>query len=100
LLSILQRLIAAMPRDTTLTLNGERATRNIRLQIHALTKAIPPEVWTALSKSLRAEIPDPADLRLYVAQEIIAAHGGALAVSDDAKAGVLCTITLPLDTKA
>jgi hypothetical protein len=41
-------------------------------------------------------MPEAADLRRYVAQEIMAAHKGEMVVSDAAKAGMLYTITLPL----
>ena len=61
---------------------------------------IPPEVWAALQVSLQAKTPEAADLRRYVAQEIITAHGGEMVVSDAAKAGMLCTIALPLGTTA
>jgi signal transduction histidine kinase len=95
---ILQRLIDAVPQDATLTLSGGRTSCHLQLQIQALNKPLAPQVWGALQQSLRGKIPDPADLGMYVAQEIIAAHGGQLSVSNDARAGVLCTITLPLDT--
>jgi signal transduction histidine kinase len=98
LLNILQLLIDSSPRNATLTLSAGRSSHHIQLQIHDSHKAIPPEVWAGLQGALRGKIPDPADLRTYVAQEIITAHGGEIAVSDGAKAGMLCTITLPLDT--
>jgi signal transduction histidine kinase len=98
LLNILQLLIEASPRNATLTLSAGRSSHHIRLQIHDPHKAIPPEVWAGFPVSPRGKIPDPADLRTYVAQEIITAHGGEIAVGDDAKAGKLCTIRLPLDT--
>jgi signal transduction histidine kinase len=97
LLNILQLLIDSSPRNATLTLSAGRSSHHVQLRLHDSNKAVPPEVWAGLQGSLRGEIPDPADLRTYVAQEIITAHGGEIAVSDDAKAGMLCTITLPLD---
>ena len=98
LLNVLQLLIEAVSRAATLTVSGGRTNYHVQLRIHDPNTAIPPEVWAALQVSLRAKMPEPADLRTYVAQEIIAAHGGEIAVSDDAKVGRLCTITLPLAT--
>ena len=98
LLNILQLLIEAMPRDATLTLSGGRTSCHVQLYIHDMETVIPPEVWAALQVSQRAKIPEAADLRKYVAQEIITAHGGEITVSDAATSGMLCTIVLPLGT--
>ena len=98
LLNILQLLIEAMPRGATLTLSGGRTSCHVQLHLHDLKNAIPPEVWAALQVSPRAKLPEAADLRNYVAQEIITAHGGEVAVSTAAKSEMLCTIALPLGT--
>jgi PAS domain S-box-containing protein len=98
LLNILQLLIEAMPRDATLTLSGGRTSCHVQLYIHDPENVIPPEVWAALQVSPGAKIPEAADLRKYVAQEIITTHGGEIAVSDAATSGRLCTIALPLGT--
>jgi PAS domain S-box-containing protein len=100
LLNILQLLIEAMPQNATLTLSGSRTSCHVHLYIRDLDKVIPPEVWAALQISLQAKTLTAADLRRYVAQEIIAAHEGEMAVSDTPKAGMQCTITLPLGTTA
>jgi len=72
----------------------------VQLHIHDPGKVIPSEVWAALQISLQAKTPEVADLRRYVAQEIITAHGGEMVVSDGAKGGMLCTIVLPLGMTA
>ncbi len=100
LLNILQLLIEAMPQETTLALCCERTSCQVQLHIHDPGKVIPPDVWAALRISLQAKTPEVADLRRYVAQEIITAHGGKVVVSDGAKAGMLCTIVLPLGMTA
>jgi PAS domain S-box-containing protein len=96
LLNLLLVLIDAMPPEATLTLSGGRTTAHVQLYIRDLSRAIPPSVWEALQVSSRAKMPEAADLRRYVAQEIMAAHKGEMVVSDAAKAGMLYTITLPL----
>ena len=100
LLNILQLLIEAMPQNATLTLSAKRTSCHVQLHIHDLGKVIPPEVWAALQTSAQAETLAAADLRRYVAQEIIRAHEGEMTVSDRAEAGTQCTITLPLGTMA
>jgi PAS domain S-box-containing protein len=100
LLNILQLLIEAMPPDSNLTLSGGRTGCRVHLHIRDLGKMIPPEVWAALQTPLRARTPEAADLRRYVAQEIITAHGGEIAVSEMPKTRMRCTITLPQGTAA
>jgi signal transduction histidine kinase len=89
-----------MPQDATLTLGGSRTISHVQLYIRDPGKVIPPEVWAALQVSPPAKMLEAADLRRYVAQEIITVHGGEIVVSDAAKAGMLYTITLPLGTSA
>jgi nitrogen-specific signal transduction histidine kinase len=93
---MLQILFEAVPRHTTLTLKGGRTSAHIHLQIHDLNRVIPPEVSAVLQRSLRATTPEPTDLRPYIAQTIVAAHGGEITICHDAKASLLCTVTLPL----
>jgi len=100
LLNILQLLIEAMPQETTLALSCERTSCHVQLHIHDPGEVIPPKVWAALQISLQAKTPEVGDLRKYVAQEIITAHGGEVVVSDAAKAGMRCTIVLPLGMTA
>jgi PAS domain S-box-containing protein len=100
LLNLLQLLIEAIPPDSNLTLSGGSMGCHAHLHIRDLGKAIPPEVWAAFQTPLRAKAPEAADLRRYVAQEIITAHGGGMAVSETPETGMQCTITLPQGTKA
>jgi PAS domain S-box-containing protein len=100
LLNILQLLIEAMPQDATLTLGGRRTTSHMQLYIRDPGKVIPPELWATLQVSPPSKMLEAADLRRYVAQEIITVHGGEIVLSDEVKAGMLYTITLPLGTSA
>jgi K+-sensing histidine kinase KdpD len=61
---------------------------------------IPPEVWAAFQTPPWARTHEAADLRRYMAQEIITAHGGEMAVSETPETGMRWTITLPQGTKA
>jgi PAS domain S-box-containing protein len=100
LLNILQLLIEVMPQDATLALSCERTSCHVQLHICDPGKVILPEMWAALQNSLQEKTPEVSDLRRYVAQEIIAAHGGELVVSDGVQAGMMCTIVLPLGMTA
>jgi PAS domain S-box-containing protein len=100
LLNMLQLLTEVMPPETTLALSCERSNCHVQIQIRDPAKVIPPQVWGTLQSSLQAETLGAADLRRYVVQEVITAHGGELVVRDAAKAGMLCTIVLPLGRQA
>ena len=101
LFTITQRLIEAMPQDGTLTLDGRRTISHLHLRIRDLGRAIPADAWAALRTSLRATNPErEVDFGVYVAREIITAHGGEVTVTDEPGTGMLCTVTLPLGTTA
>jgi signal transduction histidine kinase len=100
LLNILRPLVEAMPQNTTLSLSAERTDCRVQLQIGDHARVIPPEVWAALQTPLHNMASETADLQKFVAQEIIAAHGGSLQIRDTAEAGVSCTIALPVGTTA
>jgi signal transduction histidine kinase len=58
---------------------------------------VPAEAWAAFRIALQATNPGAGlDFSVYVAREIITAHGGEVAVTDEPGTGVLCTVTLPL----
>jgi PAS domain S-box-containing protein len=96
LANILQRLIDAMPRGGTLTLSGGRSASHLYLSIRDGAKEIPSAAWAAISASMQATNPEAIDLSVYVAREIIAAHGGEVAVTHAPGTGMACTMTLPL----
>jgi|SoiMethySBSTD1v2_1073268.scaffolds.fasta_scaffold375703_1 two-component system, NtrC family, sensor histidine kinase AtoS len=100
LFNIMQRLIEAIPENGTLTLAGQRTTSHLHLGIHDTGKTIPTDAWAALRTALQTMNPEAGlDFGVYVAREIIAAHGGEVAVTDVPGTGMVCTVTLALDTQ-
>ena len=96
LLNMVQQVIEAMPLGENLTLRGWRTSSHVHLTVHhsgknLQTKALPQPL--RLSKTTAVE---PAHLRLYVAQEIVTAHGGVFEASSAAGEGTTFTITLPI----
>lgn len=101
LFNIMQRLIEALPRDGTLTVRGRRTTSHVHLGIHDIGKTVPADAWAALRTSLQATNPEgEVDFGVYVAREIIAAHGGEVTVNEAPDTGMRCTVTLPLGITA
>jgi signal transduction histidine kinase len=99
LFNIIQRLIEAMPQDGSLIVQGRRTISHVHLYIHDHENAVPADVWGALQASLQAIDPEVGvNFGAYVAREIIMAHGGEVAVTDEPGAGMRCTVTLPLGT--
>jgi PAS domain S-box-containing protein len=96
LLNIMQHLIESMPQDATLTFSGRRTASDVQLYIRDLGKVIPAEKWAALQLSSQATTMEAVDLGKYLAQEIVTAHGGKVAVCDKSAEGKMCMITLPL----
>ena len=101
LFNIMQRLIEALPRDGTLTVHGRRTASHVHLSIHDIGKAVPAETWAALQTSLQATNPEgEVDFGVYVAREIITAHGGEVTVTEAPDTGMRCTVTQPLGITA
>jgi PAS domain S-box-containing protein len=101
LVNIMQQLIEALPRDGTLSVHGRRTTSHVHLSIHDTEKAVPAETWAALQTSLQATNPEgEVDFGVYVAREIITAHGGEVTVTEAPDTGMRCIVTLPLGITA
>ncbi len=99
LFNIIQRLIEAIPENGTLTLDGQRTMSHLHLGIHDIGKTVPADAWAALRTALQTTNPEAGlDFGVYVAREIIAAHRGEVAVTDAPGMGMICTVTLALDT--
>ena len=57
---------------------------------------IPPERLPQIFEPLHTTKPGGTGLRLYIVQEVVAAHGGQVAVQSTVGSGTTFTITLPL----
>jgi K+-sensing histidine kinase KdpD len=99
LFNIMQRLIEVIPETGTLTLHGQRTTSHLHLGIHDIGKGVPADAWAAFRTALQTTNPEAGfDFSLYVAREIIMAHGGEMVVTDATDTETICTVILPLGT--
>jgi len=95
--NIVQRVIEAIPEKGTLTIHGQRTISHLHLSIHDIDKVVQANAWAALRTALQATNPEAGlDFGVYVAREIITAHGGEVAVTDAPGIRMICTVTLPL----
>jgi PAS domain S-box-containing protein len=100
LFNIMQRVLETIPENGTFTLHGQRTISHLHLSIHDIGQVVPAEAWAAFRIALQATNPGAGlDFGVYVAREIITAHGGEVAVTDAPGTGTLCTVTLPLGTR-
>jgi PAS domain S-box-containing protein len=97
LFNIVQRVIEATSEKGTLTIHGRRTTSHLHLNIHDVDKVVQADAWAALRTALQMTNPETGlDFGVYVAREIITAHGGEVAVTDAPDIGMICTVTLPV----
>jgi signal transduction histidine kinase len=95
LVNVVQHAVEAMPRGGTLTLRGWRTPSHVHFAVHHTgdslkAQAMPQTFSSSPTAALAAE-----NLRLYVVQEIVAAHGGVLEASSASDEGTTFTMTLP-----
>src|SRR4029453_2112741 len=96
LVNLVHNAIDAMPQGGTLTLQGRRQAATVSLAVRDTGSGIPPEHLTQIFEPLHTTKPGGTGLGLYIVQEVVAAHGGQVAVQSTVGAGTTFTITLPL----
>jgi signal transduction histidine kinase len=96
LLNLMQNAMDAMPHGGTLTLRGRRQEATVHLDVGDTGVGIPPEQTTQIFEPLHTTKPGGTGLGLYIVQEVVAAHGGQVAVQSVVGQGSTFTITLPL----
>jgi two-component system sensor histidine kinase HydH len=96
LLNLVHNAMEAMPQGGTLTLRGRRQATMVHLDVHDTGLGIPPERFARIFEPLHTTKPGGTGLGLYIVQEVIAAHGGQVAVQSTVGHGTTFTITLPL----
>jgi two-component system, chemotaxis family, CheB/CheR fusion protein len=96
LLNLVQNAMEAMPPGGTLTLRGRRQGAAVSLDVQDTGVGIPPEQTTQIFEPLHTTKPGGTGLGLYIVQEVVAAHGGQVAVQSVVGQGSTFTITLPL----
>jgi two-component system, chemotaxis family, CheB/CheR fusion protein len=96
LLNLVQNAIEAMPHGGTLTLRGRQQGTTVALDVGDTGVGIPPEQTTQIFEPLYTTKPGGTGLGLYIVQEVVAAHGGHVAVQSVVGQESTFTITLPL----
>ena len=96
LLNLVQNAMEAMPQDGTLTLRGRRQGATVSIDVGDTGGGIPPEQQARIFEPLYTTKPGGTGLGLYIVQEVVAAHGGQVAVQSVVGQGSTFTITLPL----
>lgn len=86
----------AMPQGGTVTLRGRRQGATVHLDVEDTGSGIPPERYRQIFEPLHTTKPGGTGLGLYIVQEVMAAHGGQVAVQSMVGAGTTFTLTLPL----
>jgi PAS domain S-box-containing protein len=95
LLNLVQNALEAMPQGGVLTLRGRGAGDRVQLEIRDTGHGIPPDQLPRLFAPFHTTKPQGTGLGLYVTREIVAAHGGEIAVHSAPGAGTAVTLTLP-----
>jgi len=96
LLNLVHNAMEAMPQGGMLTLCGRQQATTVHLDISDTGIGIAPEQYAQIFEPLHTTKPGGAGLGLYIVQEVVAAHGGQVAVQSTIGAGTTFTVTLPL----
>jgi len=96
LLNLVQNALDAMPQGGTLTLRGWQTASHVHLDICDTGAGIPAEQLAQIFEPLYTTKPAGTGLGLYMAREIVAAHGGEIRVTSQVGSGTTFTVTLPL----
>ena len=95
LLNLVQNALDVIPQGGTLTLRGRRAGDIVELAVSDTGGGIPPELRARIFEPLYTTKPGGTGLGLYIVQEVVAAHGGQVAVESTPGHGSTFTLTLP-----
>jgi signal transduction histidine kinase len=96
LLNLVQNALDAMPQGGTLTLQGQRTTTAVHIQVQDTGSGIAATALAQIFEPLYTTKPGGTGLGLYIVQEIVAAHGGQITVESREGYGTTFTLTLPL----
>jgi two-component system sensor histidine kinase AtoS len=95
LLNLMQNALEAMPAGGALCLRGQRTAAHVSLAVCDTGHGMPTAPLLQLFTLFYTTKPNGTGLGLYIAREIIKAHGGTLTVQSAPGQGTTCTVTLP-----
>src|SRR5262245_6040505 len=94
MLNLVQNALDAMPQGGTLTLAGQRTATHVQLHVRDTGSGIAAAQLAPIFEHLYTTKPGGSGRGLYIVQEIVAAHGGMLAVESALDCGTTFTMTL------
>jgi signal transduction histidine kinase len=95
LINVLEHAVEAMPDGGSISLRAQRTGVGIQLAISHTGKGILPEQLSELVSAAQCSKPGRMGLGLYLAKEIVVAHGGTFEVTSQPDVGTTFTTTLP-----
>jgi PAS domain S-box-containing protein len=95
-LNVVSHAIDAMPQGGRLTIRGERLVTHVQFEIFDTGNGISDPQMPLLFLPFHATTSESTSLGLYVVQEIVSAHEGAIAVSNSPGQGTTLIVSLPL----
>jgi PAS domain S-box-containing protein len=95
-LNLVSHAIDAMPQGGRLTIRGERLATHVQLEISDMGGGISDAQLPLLFLPFHGTQSESTSLGLYVVQEIVSAHEGAIAVSSSPGQGTTLIVSLPL----
>jgi two-component system CheB/CheR fusion protein len=96
LVNLVHNAIDAMPDGGTLTLHGRRQGTTVSLAVGDTGLGIAAAQLATIFEPLYTTKPGGTGLGLYIVQEVMAAHGGQVAVQSTVDHGTTFTLTLPV----
>jgi two-component system CheB/CheR fusion protein len=96
LVNLVHNAIDAMPHGGTLTLHGRRQGTTVSLAVGDTGIGIAAAQLATIFEPLYTTKPGGTGLGLYIVQEVMAAHGGQVAVQSTVDYGTTFTLTLPV----
>ena len=96
LVNLVHNAIDAMPHGGTLTLHGQRQGTTVSLAVGDTGLGIATAQLATIFEPLYTTKPGGTGLGLYIVQEVMAAHGGQVAVQSTVDHGTTFTLTLPV----
>jgi PAS domain S-box-containing protein len=94
-LNLVSHAIDAMPQGGRLTIRGERLATHVQLEISDTGGGISDAQLPLLFLPFHGTQSESTRLGLYVVQEIVSAHEGAIAVSSSSGQGATLIVSLP-----
>lgn len=101
LVNLVINAVQAVDRNGRIEVSAapEADTRILRVQVRDTGPGVPPETMTTIFEPFFTTKPEGSGLGLWIAQQIVLAHGGAIQLTNAPGGGAVFTLHLPLEAK-